>query len=749
MAEQRRYNDLLYEVAAAGQYRRALTILDEMRRERVPPTVVTHNHVLQSFAKAGRFEDALDYFHDLEATAHEAPRWAAPNAFTYGIAVSSAAKLGAARDAQALVDGMLAAGVTPNVVVLSSLVDAYDKAGDGAGALRCVARMPRLGVAPNIVALNSALSALSRGGCADAALALFWFMRRKDYDAAVSAAAAEGLGGGDADTAAALGEVLRALEGGAAAGAVPDPDSVTYSTLLLALQRVQRCAEIQQVFGELLREAATNSDGGKGRVRPTSRSISCFLYACSHLGDGARASQLLRRVGDYDVAPDNFMFAMAIMANGRAKDWREALRLVLVDLPAAGLEADEFVLSTAITACAVPAQGAWEEGLKLYNAYLKKGREPGDVLAGAAMKAAAVGGSTAAALAIMRRWESSSGGRGATTRLYNTALAAALRSSPPDVDAARVLLAEMEGAAEAAVEEAEGAAAAPDMISYGTAIAVEARAGGAENVARVLSLLDTMRARGLRPNERIYGIALNALCAQPDGAWPQAVRVLRMALADDVEATPLLVDPVFATLAARPPTAAQLRQAVQLLKALEAAGRGASTAAMASLVDGLINISDDDDAAAVAGGAAGASGWQQQLSGRDRLQLAVKVLRFIRKREAPADGGMAVPGEPAAGFPVDVATRLVTVAERLNAWPEALRGLEEMRLAGVSFYRVGVLDEVFRRLVSAWSITVPASGDDLGLGRGEAALDGMSDEAQKAVLQQIVANLDAESTAGL
>mmetsp|Transcript_732 Transcript_732/g.2951 ORF Transcript_732/g.2951 Transcript_732/m.2951 type:complete len:715 (-) Transcript_732:570-2714(-) len=643
------WNKKLHSLAKKGKHRDALETLRTMQQKGISPTVVSHNHILQAFARAKDFDSVHQYLRRMESDSLQVE----PNAFSYGIAVSSAAKHGAPDVANQLVANMIKKQIRPNVVVMGALVDAHEKAGDWLGALRALLMMANLGIAPNIIAYNSALSACGRSFKTDEALAILHLLRDKDIPPSVFRK--EDDGSGESQSFAALLDALQRQ----VAGAMPDPDEITYSTVLIALQRAQRFESVQHLFEEMLLQEESDSLIGL-------RAITCYLNACSQLGDGEKASRMLRISQDrFGVVPDNYHFAMAIAANGRCKDWREAVRLVEEDLPQYGLEPDEFVLSTAVKACALPTSEAWTKGLALYEEYLERA-EAGEVLTGAAMQAAATGGSTAAALAILRRWESRESSSSAV--LYNTALGATLRSSPPDVETARILFEKMKGRV--------GNAPSPDIISYGTAIAVEARVGGEESVDRILDLLASMRSRQLRPNEKIYGLAMNAVCnAAPSSTdwdaprteknsskkWNAAVGLLRKALADKVEPTSAIVNPVFSTLSGGPPPQPhQLKQALQLFRALEASGHRVASGAIESLVDGLITFGDGtsssehdrDDRA-----------W----SAHNRIRMAVKLLRILRERSETWET-KALDRHGLSEFPTQLGTKLVTIAERYGSF---------------------------------------------------------------------------------
>lgn len=645
----RRANKELHGLALRGKHQSAIKLLGRMREEGVRPSVVSHNHVLKALSVAGRQEELLAALGRMEAGEDGIPR---PNVYTYSIAISCLAKAGDAAAARDAFGRMVSGGIAPNVFAYSALIDAYGRSGDWQRAMRVLADMHDRGIAPNTVALNSVLSACATAGEAAVALTLLdEMLRHGDGDGAGLGADLEGelLSGADVPPELAAVVARGALGEGA--------DGVSFSTAISALERSQRFSALLALVHHM--EGLARGGRRAGRALFTIFTFGSYLHACSELGEGGLAAAMLQRMEvRHGTPPDAVCFASAISALGKARDHRRALLVFEQLLPRYDVPVDRHILSATIAACAVPADDAWRDGLRLYREHTGDGRvPPNSFVAASAAQACAAGGRMDLALDVLSDAKRVGA---ATTRVYNAVIAAALRTAPPPVAAARRLLAEL---------KAPGGAGA-DTVTYGTLMAVEAAAGGDAAADRVLALLREMEAAGVAPNARVHAVALRALASGRE-RWADGVAVVKGALARGCRAGPALVDPLVqcALNCEAPP----LKEAFQLVEALEKVGSPPSAAALTALLGALADI----------GGAAGA--WDE----KERLRAGLRVLRMLR-RAAPL------------AFPTREATRLVTACEQVGAWKEALHALQEIGDAGVKFYEVEILDSVFRRLLRTW-----------------------------------------------
>lgn len=217
----------------------------------------------------------------LPTCVHADPAW--PGASAHWAACHPSVQAGKLAAAETVLGDMAAAGVRPNHVSFTTLIDGHVRAGDMAAAQRVLDAMLAAGEAPTTVTFN----ALLRGYAAKAAQAAAAVEAGAKLGGAGARSAAPAAAGGVVSAAAAA-----AADGRPAATAVADAEAPPASPLSAALQLL-------------------NDMQAQG-VRPAADTFNTLMAAAVEVGEPGLALELHQRLRRAGLRPDALTFTTLI-----------------------------------------------------------------------------------------------------------------------------------------------------------------------------------------------------------------------------------------------------------------------------------------------------------------------------------------------------------------------------------------------------------------------------------------------------
>jgi pentatricopeptide repeat domain-containing protein 1 len=302
----------------------------------------------------------------------------------------------------------------PNVFTFGSLMNACNRARNVDKAMKTLRSMEKdYGVVPNAIVYSSAISACARSDPPKPELALKLLkevveekklsMSVVGFNAAISACAQAS----DWENAIGLltrmeeATINRTKDDNEDIGSVgenfivPEPDVVTYGTVLAACERGGKWKLILK-NAESMQERGLPLDG---------LSVMTCLHACAELGlayEGLRYLDMMKSVKEVTqrtaryqrhgarkplVGPDAVAYRCAISACARGGAWREGIRLLQECKDFTGTPANTVAYTAAITGCEYA--GEWKEAFFLLDKMRKEGVEPNELTMGAVIGACA------------------------------------------------------------------------------------------------------------------------------------------------------------------------------------------------------------------------------------------------------------------------------------------------------------------------------------------------------------------------
>lgn len=559
----------------------------------------------------------------------------------------------------------------PNVYTFGALMNAISRAGQVDTAVKLLESMEKeSGVSPNAVVYQSAVTAAANAEPArpDVALQLLERARAANvpltvigYNAAITAASRA------ADWKLAV-KLLRTMQLAEPGSTLPQPDAVTYGTVMAACENCGEWRQVLQLGDEMQSTAGLSLDG---------MAITSALHACQQLGLASMAVNYLdlmksvdqldnrrtagrERVGSRQhlQGPDAVAYRLAISACARGGAWQEGVRLL--DEYCANVDGEDVVAYTAaITGCEYA--GRWLEAVQMLARMRSSGVEPNEVtfaaVIGACAKACANMYSTKQqkdfddiplpqrkALQILNVMRKDATVVNPNIQVYN----AAIRTCAEGLDVTRafqLLLMLREDGLE------------PNVISYGTLMTACQRVGSMGGVGKVFKL---MREDDVEPNEIIYGAALS--CCRKAGEAERAVLLLRKMMRDGLEPNAATFNTVLiAQTEVKSVAAEDIERAAVVFKTLIAKDTAASPNRQTYNI--MIRF----------------------LAANKRPRDAEAALRLMRENELCPE--------------VDLYTATVSSYERVGQPLNALRLMESMREDGYDFYEAEVLNTLFKRIV--------------------------------------------------
>ena len=572
-----------------------------------------------------------------------------PNVYTYGSLMNACARAGDAERAVSLLRNMTAATtttendddydgggyhrVTPNAVVYHAAVSACSNARPPRCdvAWELLDQAHEAGLALSVVGYNAALSAAARAGRVDRAVELLERMERRE--------------GNDRDP------------------LIPEPDAVTYGTVLAAFERVED-------WNSLMKYAARMQSAGHAL---DGLAITSILHACQQLGlhrEAVHYFELMKQVGPhqrrtagYQVAghrkplqgPDAVAFILAISACARGGAWKDGLRL-LEQYKVTGRPDDVAVFTAAVRGCELA--GEYQTAFLLVERMRQLGIQPNEMTFAAVMGACAnacakLDGRVeeqqavlTKALKLLRVLRKDPSTVEPNMQIYNAAIRACAEAH--QVDQAFKLVDEL---------SSDEVGVKPNIVTYGTLMAACERVASLDDVNRVFQ---RMRQDEIEPNQIVYGAAISA--CRKAGDAERALLLLRKMIRDELEPNIVTFNTV-------------------LTAQVEVKGRGPNELDRAMIVFQLLCSKKYSDAT----------------PNRQTYNLMV---RFLSECQRPREAEVLIRKmRKDHGYIPDVHlyTMVVTAYERSGQPLKALRLMESMNADGYDFYEAKVLNAAFKR----------------------------------------------------
>lgn len=492
----------------AGQWERALSLLDEMgtQREELCPSIFAINAAIAACARAAQWERALGLLYrmttktgelvgscdlfgedvaalrgttgrgdeigeaggvggalrDRPQAADGAAAWPEAGVISFNSAMEACAKAGRWREGVALLSLMRNVKVCPDICSYASVLACLRAGGQWERALELLDKLEagdtsgewsRGGrVSPDLGVYGAVISTLGEAGEWERALALLRRLQRRGAAGAATWAVTEAAEAGwDAERFAAEATGLAAKSSSPAAG----PNLVCYNAALAACAKAGAWSPAMVLLEEMETRGIFDA-----------ASFNCAIHACRGEGQWRRAIELLERMSSGDAA------------RGPSSSDPDAGRGRQRSVPAP----DVYSYASAITACG--AVGKVDRARNLVREMERAGVKPTVVVFNALIAAVARGVSGDGVGPEKRRYSADGDGSG-----------------------------EEEHCAESTAEAASA-----------TAVDVSAKARGG-SWERAHELLAEMRAAGIVPTTTSYNIVLSA--CQRAGAWEGALEVLR------------------------------------------------------------------------------------------------------------------------------------------------------------------------------------------------------------------------------
>ena len=154
----------------------ALSLLDEMRKAGVAPSVYSYSAAISACEKGRQWEDALSLLEEMRTRGVE------PSVYSFNAAISACGAGGQWERALSLLEEMHSRGVEPDVISFSAAISACEKGGQWERALSLLDEMRAAGVAPDVISFSAAISACEKAGEWERALALLDEMRARGVE---------------------------------------------------------------------------------------------------------------------------------------------------------------------------------------------------------------------------------------------------------------------------------------------------------------------------------------------------------------------------------------------------------------------------------------------------------------------------------------------------------------------------------------------------------------------------------------
>eukprot|EP00887_Chlorella_sp_A99_P005379 scaffold1.g5379.t1 len=402
-----------------------------------------------------------------------------PDRVTYNIALAAAARGRVWKAALGVLADMDGAAVGRDAFTYSALLSAAQACGKWEQAVAWVDEMRAAGPEPN------------RAGRWDHSLRVFREMEEAGVEPDVvahNAAITAHARGDDWEKAWAAFAVMRQ--------AGLQPSTVSYNALLNACERCGQPDRALEVFGRMERDPG---------VRPNAVTYNTLISSLGKAGRCQHALELYARMQHEGVPDDVWTLTALITAAERAGGGT------------AGGASKE--LRGGGAAAASGAGGGWQAALDWFRRFQRRGIQPNAVAYNRLISVLGAGGQWQLALAAFEAMRASTARASSASSASSSGSGLGGRRRPPGGAVAGG--GQGPGGAFGAAA-GEGAAVRPDVITYGSLIAVLERAGQWQ---RALQLSHEMQEEGIQPNAYIISSLINA--CERGGRFSEAVQLFK------------------------------------------------------------------------------------------------------------------------------------------------------------------------------------------------------------------------------
>mmetsp|Transcript_22476 Transcript_22476/g.47549 ORF Transcript_22476/g.47549 Transcript_22476/m.47549 type:complete len:595 (+) Transcript_22476:201-1985(+) len=529
-------------------------------------------------------------------------------------------------------------GVAPNAIVYSSAISACarsepPKPGVALKLLKEVVEEKKLSM--SVVGFNAAISA-----CAQAS----------DWENAISL----------------LGRMEDAKKGGRNSGfLVPEPDVVTYGTVLSACERGRQWKLILK-NAESMQERGLPLDG---------LSVMTCLHACAELGLAYEALRYLDRMKSVQpsapqtaryqrygarqplMGPDAVAYRCAISACARGGAWREGIQLLEECKNVTGTPANTVAYTAAITGCEYA--GEWKEAFFLLDKMRKEGVEPNELTMGAVIGACAT---------------------------------ACTRDENKEADASVMPLPQKKAMQLLSLMKKDPSLVKPNIQVYNAAIRVCAEAC---DTKRAFRILQDAEENGIPRTQFTYGSLMTA--CERTSCVDSASKAFRLMKEDNIEANEIIYGAAISCCR----KAKESKRALLLLKKMIKEELSPNAATLNTVMIAQTDAGKSSDSEKVLQVYKLMKSKYVDDRGRPNRYTYNILVNYFAEIKQPAASEAFLDKMRKEGFKpdVDLFTTTVTAYERAHQPLKALNLMESMQNDGYDFYGVKVLNEAFKKAV--------------------------------------------------
>lgn len=568
----------------------------------------------------------------------------------------------------------------PNVFTFGALMNACNRARDGHRAVKLLRSMEEMyGVVPNEVVFSSAISACARSQPPQSKQALKLLKEAVEerrlamsvvgFNACISACAQASDWENAISLVTRMEEAsLRNTTDSSLTFTVPEPDAVTYGTVMAACERGGQ-------WRTVLKYAQSMQD--RGLLLDGLAMTSC-LHACAELGLASNALRYLDLMKSVDPVapqtaklerygakqplsgPDAVAYRCAITACARGGAWEEGIRLLDECKSVTGTPANVVAYTAAITGCEYA--GKWKEAFYLLDKMRKEGVEPNE------MTMVAVIGACATACAKSEVWLGHQGAANAVPAPQHKALQLlnVLKKDPDTVKPnIQIYNACIRTCAEARdverafqlLDEATALDLDKTQVTYGSLMTACERVGDVQSSSIAFR---KMEEDGITANEVIYGAAIS--CCRKANEPQRALWLLKKMIQEELS-----------------PNAATINTA--MIAQTDARRKGDS--------DRVLQLYKLMHSKYVA------------QNGRPNRQTYNILVNFFAATMQPAIAERFIDKMRESGFKpdVDLFTATVSAYERTQQPLKAVKIMKRMEEDGYDFYSVNVLNSAFKKAI--------------------------------------------------
>jgi pentatricopeptide repeat domain-containing protein 1 len=576
----------------------------------------------------------------------------------------------------------------PNVFTFGALMNACNRARDGQRAIELLRSMEKTyGVRPNEVVYSAAISACARSKPPQTKHALQLLkeaveerklaMSAVGFNACISACAQAS----DWENAISLLSRMeeasqnRTNDDGESLSTnakflVPEPDAVTYGTVLAACERGQQWRMVLK-FAQSMQDRGLTLDG---------LSFTSCLHACAELGLAKNALDFLDKMKSLESVapntarferygakkplsgPDAVAYRCAITACARGGEWEEGIRLLEECKSVTGTAPNVVAYTAAITGCEYA--GEWIHAFRLLDRMRKEGVEPNELTMVAVIGACATAIAKSSAHTEIEDNLDLDGKpvpQQKALKLLN-----ALKNDPSTVDPnIQIYNACIRTCAEARdvqgafelLKEVTDTGLNKTQVTYGSLMTACERVGDVRRASRVF---ERMKDDGITPNEVIYGAAIS--CCRKANDPQRALWLLKRMIQEEL-----------------------LPNAATLNTVLIAQTDNRSKADSSRILQ-LYKLMNSKYVAQ---------------NGRPNRQTYNIIVNFFASTMQPAMAERFIDKMREAGYKpdVDLFTATVTAYERTQQPMKAVKLMKRMEEDGYDFYSVNVLNSAFKKAV--------------------------------------------------